>query len=167
MKALKPSLLFLALCAMLLTSMKCKKDYIEKNELPPITHEGKDTFGCYVNGEIFLPRSGSMYGGAITVTKTGNKFYIKMADDFNVSRMIIIELEHNINANSLKCIKFSQGGNCSTENCTDVNNNIINLKMNETNKTISGQFNAILPSTSSCPEIRLTDGRFDLKYTEN
>ena len=149
---------------MLLTNMTCKKSYIEKNELPPITQAGTNTFGCYVNGEIFLPRSGPMYGGAITAKKTGGSFYIKMADDFNISRMIIIELEQ---AGSLKCIKFSKGGGCSTENCTAINNNLIDLKVDETNKIISGQFNAVLPSTSSCPEGKITEGRFDLKYTEN
>ena len=103
MKTSNPMLLLLALSCVLLTNMTCKKSYIEKNELPPITQTGANTFGCYVNGEIFLPRSGPMYGGAITAKKTGGSFYIKMADDFNISRVIIIDLEQ---AGSLKCIKF-------------------------------------------------------------
>lgn len=75
MKALKPSLLLLALCAMLLTSMKCKKDYIEKNELPPITHEGKDTFGCYVNGEIFGTIIGFFKGLGDAIFSGGLEFW--------------------------------------------------------------------------------------------
>ena len=31
-------------------------------ELPPITTEGKGTFGCYINGKIFLPKAPFGYG---------------------------------------------------------------------------------------------------------
>ncbi len=36
-----------------LTASKCSKD-----ELPPETQEGKNTFGCYVNGKLFVPGGG-------------------------------------------------------------------------------------------------------------
>jgi hypothetical protein len=31
-------------------------EIIDYNVLPPITHEGKNTFGCKVNGEVWVPR---------------------------------------------------------------------------------------------------------------
>jgi hypothetical protein len=159
---MKKKLLLLALCSMLLTNMTCKKSYIEKNELPPITQIGANTFGCYVNGEIFLPRGNGM-NIIITATKSDNRFFIKISDSFNIARMIVIVLEQGVE----RCIKLSIGGECSTENCTNTNNDITNLKMDETNKIISGEFNAILPATATCPEVKITEGRFDLKYTEN
>jgi hypothetical protein len=37
-------------------NVKCKKDkYTPPNVLPPVTQEGKNTFGCKVNGEIWVP----------------------------------------------------------------------------------------------------------------
>jgi hypothetical protein len=81
--------------------------------------------------------------------------------------MIVLEIKSNAGIIVLKCTKFSQGGICSADNCTSVNNNIINLKVDETNKNISGQFNAILPATATCPEVKITEGRFDLIYKEN
>lgn len=167
MKMLKHySFILSALCFLLVTSMKCKKDYIEKNELPPITQTGANTFGCYVNGEIFLPR-GSGMNIIITAKRTGNSFYIKISDGSNVARMIILEIEYNAGIKTLKCTKFSQGGTCSMDNCTAINNNLINLQIDESKKIISGEFNAILTATTTCPEVKITDGRFDLKYTEN
>lgn len=40
-----------------LYSPQCKKDKLqaELDKLPPITQEGKNTFGCLVNGKAFLP----------------------------------------------------------------------------------------------------------------
>ena len=50
MKTLKRLLL---LClALLLLANECKKENYDT--LPPETQEGKNTFGCYVNGELFV-----------------------------------------------------------------------------------------------------------------
>ncbi len=49
---LKISFIFLLVCLM---GAGCEKD--EEPQLPPITQSGKDTFGCLVNGEIWLPES--------------------------------------------------------------------------------------------------------------
>src|SRR3977135_4034858 len=43
--------LFLVLC---LSSIYCKKNNTEA-QLPPITQDGKNTFGCKVDGLIWLP----------------------------------------------------------------------------------------------------------------
>ena len=41
---------------MLCTSCSLFEDSHKKEELPPITQEGKNTFGCLVNGEVWLPK---------------------------------------------------------------------------------------------------------------
>jgi hypothetical protein len=49
---IKLILLFLAF----ILNIKCKKDkYTPPNVLPPVTQEGKNTFGCKVNREIWVP----------------------------------------------------------------------------------------------------------------
>ena len=55
-------LLLLAFCFLLFSGMKCKKDEAGIDALPPATQEGKETFGCLVNGEAFTPK-GSNLGG--------------------------------------------------------------------------------------------------------
>ena len=64
MKQLIPTLTLLLLVSLLLSS--CKKDKAEPiDQLPPATQEGKNTFGCLVNGEAFIPK-GSMFSGPNT-----------------------------------------------------------------------------------------------------
>src|SRR6476620_10145724 len=55
-------LLLLAFSFLLFSGMKCKKDTTGIDALPPATQEGKETFGCLVNGEVFTPK-GSNLGG--------------------------------------------------------------------------------------------------------
>ena len=49
-------LLFACLFSLLLSASRCKKD---RFELPPETTTGANTFGCKVNGKVFVPRSGN------------------------------------------------------------------------------------------------------------
>lgn len=49
-------LLFIV-CSLALMSASCKKKPENPiDQLPPATQEGKNTFGCLVNGKIFLPK---------------------------------------------------------------------------------------------------------------
>ena len=50
----------------------CKKevtnpDSSNPNVLPPLTHEGKNTFGCLVNGEVWVAYAPFTVGGAIAL----------------------------------------------------------------------------------------------------
>lgn len=61
MKQLSPLLTLLLLVVLFSTSCK-KKDVAPIDQLPALTTEGKNTFGCLVNGEVFKPK-GSMFAG--------------------------------------------------------------------------------------------------------
>lgn len=55
----------LMLLLVFLLAASCKKDKVSPlNQLPAITQEGKNTFGCLVNGKPFIPR-GSMWSGPL------------------------------------------------------------------------------------------------------
>jgi hypothetical protein len=43
------------LLLLLVTNPQCKKSSPPPNVLPPMTQEGKNTFGCKVNGEVWTP----------------------------------------------------------------------------------------------------------------
>ena len=53
--------LFLSLAAALLTASACKKDD-PSDGLPPATQEGKNTGGCFINGEPFVATG---WGGSL------------------------------------------------------------------------------------------------------
>ena len=49
---------FLIICLYcIITAAQCKKD---KLALPPETQEGKNTFGCLVNGQVLTPKGGGI-----------------------------------------------------------------------------------------------------------
>ena len=55
---IKFNVLLMILIVISLTSA-CKKEKVKPiDELPEATQEGKNTFGCLVNGEAFLPKGG-------------------------------------------------------------------------------------------------------------
>jgi hypothetical protein len=56
--------IMLLLLLPIITGLKCKKEpLLEPPEptLPPITTEGKNTFGCLVDGRLYLPKKGSTF----------------------------------------------------------------------------------------------------------
>jgi len=60
MKNLRICVLLLVIVAF--TNMQCEKSNTEKkDELPAETQEGKNTFGCLVDGKVWLPKSGGTY----------------------------------------------------------------------------------------------------------
>lgn len=42
-------------------SLACKKDEPKELELPPATTSGNNTFGCKINGEVFVPHGNAFY----------------------------------------------------------------------------------------------------------
>jgi hypothetical protein len=61
---MKPTFLFLlVLCISILVISSCKKDKQEK--LPEETQTGAGTFGCLVDGEVFIPGGAQMSGGSL------------------------------------------------------------------------------------------------------
>ncbi|MCW3073456.1 MAG: hypothetical protein JWP69_525 [Flaviaesturariibacter sp.] len=47
--------IFTATLFLLLTSLSCTKNKVSEAQLPPITQTGANTFGCLVNGKVWLP----------------------------------------------------------------------------------------------------------------
>ncbi|RUT72803.1 hypothetical protein [Ancylomarina longa] len=59
MKAKVKLLPFLLLVFIMLTANCCEKD--DDPQLPPVTQTGENTFGCLVNGEVWIPRPNLPY----------------------------------------------------------------------------------------------------------
>ena len=117
-------LLLLAFSFLLFSGMKCKKEATGFDALPTATQEGKETFGCLVNGEVFTPKGSNLGGPTLSSfyqylnRPNGNGYF------FNVSA-------------SNKQSELIKGISINTENIILVLGNNYVLKKNESFATYS------------------------------
>ncbi len=102
-KPAKSLSLFSLLCLLLFINMKCKKDSVNLiDRLPPATQTGANTFGCLVNGQVFLPK-GVLFGPPFITSSyvyltrpnaTGNYFNVSgTKKNSNTNESVSINLE--------------------------------------------------------------------------
>lgn len=77
---------------MLLCAASCKKDKASEDQLPPATQTGANTFGCLVNGKVFVPKG---YDG----TGRPNP-HVQYDYDLNGQPYLTIDVLHYLNGNS-------------------------------------------------------------------
>jgi hypothetical protein len=154
--------------------MKCKKEsnILNNNQLPPITQEGKNTFGFLLNGEVWLPKGGLLTpildlsydpnynGGAMSISAKRN------LSDTNKNSLLL----GGININKIGKYKFERNfanviytsADCYYSDDAQITGfiNITKLDLNG-NGIISGTFEFKLIK-DGCPIINATEGRFDL-----
>lgn len=167
--------IFLCICFL---DLKCKKN-IYMDTLPPITSEGKNTFGCYVNGQLFCAKGAfniaSLSGGYIkrnfwiksnyvvmNPNHNGFKYKQKIAFGF-LNKYPLSNFQIVLNSKDIGL--FSDLNTNSKDYITDsLNNGIVSFSRFDTiNRVISGTFYFTAKSSDSSI-IRVTDGRFDLQY---
>lgn len=133
------------------------------NQLPPITHTGRDTFGFLRNGEpISTTNSLGMVaiyqGGGIQFGSRG--VYIVVLDPFtiNVPYPFLDIGEGNARA------EFTENQSCYYDEGDTFEGSVKFLHINTVNHTISGTFE-FSTVNDQCDTVRITNGRFDMKYT--
>jgi len=165
---------FIILCIISL-SISCKKDSGNSSlALPPATQEGKNTFGCIVNGSVWLPELpigyfggipriyASYYKGKLTIGANKYKdpdnwqsiyFYI-----YNNSKGKFILKKSDL-TNKTNGVIFGYN-HCDLE--TDsIQSGIIEITRFDTlNHIFSGTFSFEIKN--NCGSVKVTDGRFDL-----
>lgn len=166
----------------LLTGASCKKSTTQEDQLPPITQTGANTFGCIVNGKVWIPKG---YSG----TGTPNpKISFDIYNGKNIFSINTYQFENNNPAGFLSIslfdsiispgifdhaekMNFSVGWTKVLNNCftpafdTTVKKvgNVTITRFDETNKIISGTFNCKF-KMQMCDTIYITQGRFDFKF---
>ncbi len=171
-----------------LSSAQCNKDKAPLDQLPPETQTGAGTFGCLVNGEVFKPK-----GTGLTTVLTSyyqfvypgtNGYYFQLAAHRNESNckstQIVFNLDSLVITQGDK-MSFSEPGRgkagaeywinqgCTIptdEYKTSVNHSgeIFFKKFDEVNRIASGTFwFEVFDKNGNI--IKVTDGRFDLKFT--
>lgn len=172
-----------AITFLLLTAMSCKKNKDnQKDQLPPATQIGANTFGCLVNGKAYIPKG---YSG------TGTPNPKISFDFFNNNTFFSINSNHFENRNPTgfmdisffdsillpgiyqfpKKMNFSIGwpkvlGTCFTpafDTTVKKWGTGIITRFDNTNRIISGTFNCKF-ITQTCDTVFVTEGRFDFKF---
>jgi hypothetical protein len=187
MKPNKVLLLFAAFALLLFTNMKCKKD--DQNpidQLPAATQTGANTFGCLVNGQLFLPK-GVLFGPPFLTSyyqylnrsnATGNYFNVSgTKKDNNINETVSINLEalNLVQGQKYTLKNYPNVGEAFAQYFTVdlqaninsyVTNNIFNgelyiSKFDETKGIVSGTFwfDAV---NSKGEKVEVREGRFDV-----
>lgn len=161
---LLPFTFSLLICFLLFTGMQCKKttDTNKQEVLPTETQTGAGTFGCLVNGKVWLP-IGKSFIPALSTTIQYNILSIHTnRDDQNLVMGVrdVLDIgEYNLKTND-NLAEFSIGS--VSYKCTE--GIIIITKYDKTNQIISGKF--WFKAQSNTGEIvEISEGRFDDRYT--
>ncbi|POY34660.1 hypothetical protein C3K47_19115 [Solitalea longa] len=178
------TLLLSLLVILVFTAANCRKQNdLEPNGLPPATQEGKNTFGFLLNGEPWSPLG---FNGRANLSIDYDSQYKRGI--FNIAAYRIIKESGNeqaigfglrdslndlsIPAKLLLGNKTLFGLTFITENCTYdyfdegtyKKGDLVISKLDRTKRIISGTFNATLSKEGCGDTIKITNGRFDLKY---
>ncbi len=162
------------------TSCDKDDDQTPIDQLPPATQTGAQTFGCLINGEPFVPpRFGrnsprafyqfvrGAYTLGISAKKGGGEelqTVIIGAIDINSLNTGSHELTSELPGNFIA--KYLLGGGIVLNSVTtNDNSGVINItKYDQENFIISGTFSFTVKDPDG-NKIEITEGRFDLNYT--
>jgi hypothetical protein len=145
-----------------------------QTELPEITQTGKNTFGCLINNEIYVPEIRRMLSFQIAVSLNFPDYpdYFLSIDTRRVVNEDdnILDAEVRFNISNVKQVgKYSIDFgtvlyNANYYHTDSINNGVVIITRIDTiNKIISGTFNFIAENEYSNGKTYITDGRFDLK----
>lgn len=174
--------LIIAVSLLILCAASCKKNKGSKeDQLPPITQTGANTFGCLINGKVWIPKgyngtgtpnpkisieffNGKMFLGIVTSQlENGNSqgymdiyFFdsVLSADVYNYPDKM------NFSASWPKVINgcFTPAGDTTVKKWGQA----IITKFDNINKIVSGIFSCKFKAPS-CDTVFISNGRFDLK----
>lgn len=146
------------------------KPKTELEKLPPITQEGKNTFGCLINGKAFVVsntsqqaaifQEGLLQFGASKNSETNDEsIRMNLIDPLEINQGYIFDGDNYKSGYSLRIGDII----CIYEFDNTFEGSIFFTKIDRVNFVISGTFE-FSTVTSGCETIKITNGRFDLQY---
>jgi hypothetical protein len=182
---MKPGFYLIIFFLLFSVAMQCRK---EKNtppvELPPITQEGKNTFGCKVNGEIWVPYSECSFSGNPCGELFANVYRTQPSEMLPFSFSLAFGKDAKDNTSTAFSIQSKSSGIYTIGNKIDsvtvlfrkpigqlyYNYNyhgkiekVEITKVDVANGIISGIFELTLYQSIS-DSVKITEGRFDLRF---
>jgi len=174
--------ILLPLLTCLFIFAQCKKDKNAAGSLPPATQTGENTFGCLINGEVFVPKG---YDGTgrpnphvqYDYDLNGQPYLAISANLFNSNNSlgeVLISFRNLTQPGFYQhptTFNFSVGwpieiGSCSTvifDTTIQKHGGGTITKLDISNRIISGTFD-FKYKTLQCDTVFITDGRFDIKF---
>jgi hypothetical protein len=175
MKKIPPLILILLL-------MKCSGCDVlptPKEELPPITQEGKNTFGCLVNGKVWLPKGNNETSNLdLSYDPLFNKGTFDLRtyrypDDSNWNQYFNLFSDSISSVGNYPLLKksnqalyYSDSKGCNfstTDKSVTWEGQLIISKFDLSRQIIAGTFEFKIYKPD-CDTIKVTQGRFDLKF---
>ena len=170
-------------------SISCRKGTTQEITFPEITQEGKNTFGCYIDGNQFIAAS-TIFG---LVRPINANYYYDSAKDFKAGSLFIQGIDARSTlpvAGSIAIQKMSVFGagtlpltfvsNCNKPYTCDASfyynsqlsrnyfaetGELTISKLDTVNKIISGTFH-FTAKDSIGVKTEISNGRFDVKYSQ-
>ena len=182
--------LILAVCLTILMMAGCKKNKpkTELEKLPPITQTGANTFGCLINGQVFLPKGPSLnpiltcyYQYIYSPSSSGYVFQVAARDNSHPSILNSVnilcdsvKLEESKTYTLQEVVRGLSRGNYRHFTDTSLDDfftyspfsgELFLKRFDETNQIASGTFwfNAV---DTNGDTVHVTDGRFDMQFTK-
>ena len=160
--------------SILLIGSKCKKEPQKPAlQLPPETQTGAGTFGCMVNGKVWLATSYFVDNPAIDniAIYASRKGYDENGQTINqnigisVYKSLLKEGKYYLDSKPERWASFSDVIKfCDSDTENDTTNYLVLTRYDLINKIISGRFHFTVTSPSGgCGLRTITEGRFDLK----
>ena len=145
----------------------------DEDELPPITTEGKNTFGCVVNGKLWLPEQSLGQGAThaeiykrpdtlavnIYSSNQGQSIFMSIIDfpDLRVNETYYFT---NEKCCGLQFLNFENSASCSYE--VPQSGHIKLLKWDPDKNILAGTFEFKAYSDECEDTVVITEGRFDI-----
>jgi len=173
----KLSYILLIVLTVPLLAMECEEPNIEEPplELPAITQQGANTFGCLINGEVWVPLG---LRGTSGIRAFYQKATVLSIDTRNISDELrgIIEITARSQSADFESFSFDLNdtldtrlafeiGGCYIDNYPDPSQVIagqVTIDRLNLGSFVAGQF-WFIAVTPECDTLRVTDGRFDVK----
>ena len=164
----------------LFTFSQCKKNKKDEPQLPPETTTGAMTFGCKIDGKVFVPRdgrgrpglyvqyvylsTGSMQGWYLNMPAIDhiptNSIGVSIATDSLLLSEGMIYQFNTTKGNAMA--RYYEGLNNYPK--TDNDAGVLNIKkFDQLNRILSGTFSFIGTNVNGV-KVNITEGRFDVRY---
>ena len=166
-----------------ITFGSCEKGLLQNDNsipgLPPATETGAGTLGFLLNGVPWVPggNTGTLnLSIRLDTALNDNRFIIEASrsvsqnyTEFKMSFRTNINFSFPgmINPSRFGFVSFKDEDNCtrSTNGVSNISNTSISISKNDkTNKIVSGAFECTILNPACGETIKITKGRFDMKY---
>lgn len=141
-------------------SEKSENELTPLEQLPKATQTGENTFGCLINGEAFVVSNTSQQ---VAIYQQGQLQFGADGISMILGDPLNINLIYDLVGKASYYVNADPQLGCHYEFNHSYQGSVTFSKIDRTNYIISGTFE-FSTNKDGCEDIKITNGRFDLKY---